>query len=72
MIDSVIAGGIKDGYNFVYVSGAPTKGTISSYTLNATPSVPNLTGVRYFFTDNSGVIRYNVGSAATALSKPIG
>jgi type IV pilus assembly protein PilA len=71
LIDSLLAGGTRSGYTFVYVSGAPTNGKISTYTINANPSVPNQTGTRYFFTDQSGVIRFNVGGAANVSSKPI-
>lgn len=71
LIDSVLAGGTKSGYRFTYTSGAPTNGIISTYTITASPQTPNVTGTRYFFTDQTAVIRYNIGGAATATSKPI-
>ncbi|MGB7848005.1 MAG: type II secretion system protein [Candidatus Acidiferrum sp.] len=71
LIDSLLAGGKRSGYKFTYVSGAPQSGKISSYTVNGNPSLAGMTGVRYFFTDSSGVIRYNYGSQASASSKPI-
>jgi type IV pilus assembly protein PilA len=71
MIDSVIASGTKSGYTLVYVSGGPTNGIIPTYTINANPITPNLTGVRYFFTDQTGIVRYNVGGSATASSNPL-
>jgi type IV pilus assembly protein PilA len=71
LIDSVLAGGKKSGYTLVYVSGAPNNGKILSYTINANPIIVKQTGTRYFFTDQSGVIRYNFGSAANAASKPL-
>jgi hypothetical protein len=49
----------------------PTSGKISAYTINSNPSVANQTGGRYFFTGQSGVIRYSIGGAATVSSKPI-
>jgi prepilin-type N-terminal cleavage/methylation domain-containing protein len=71
LIDSVVAGGLKSGYNLTYVSGAPSSGQIRTYTLNATPSVPNITGQRYFFTDQTGVLRQNFGAVATSASAQI-
>lgn len=71
LIDSVLAAGTKSGYKFVYVSGAPTSGKIVSYTINANPIKVNTTGTRYFFTDQSGVTRYNFGSSASVTSKPL-
>ena len=55
----------KSGYYFTY---APTAGT---YTLTGQPQTVNSTGVRYFFTDQTVVIRGNPGSAATSTSNPI-
>jgi type IV pilus assembly protein PilA len=71
LVDSTVAGGTKLGYTLTYVSGAPTNGKIWAYTINATPVVPGKTGGRYFFTDQSGVIRYNSNGAATIASPPI-
>ena len=71
LIDSSVSGGTKSGYTLTYVSGAPANGKISTYTLNAAPVVPDKSGRRYFFTDQSAVIRYNGAAAATALSPPI-
>ena len=71
LIDSVLASGTKSGYTFSYISGAPSGGQIRSYTISASPSISNLTGTRYFFTDQTGVIRQNSGSPATATSTPL-
>jgi prepilin-type N-terminal cleavage/methylation domain-containing protein len=71
LIDSVVAAGTKSGYTLTYVSGAPTNGKISTYTINANPAVPGKSGGRYFFTDQTGVIRYNSGGAATIASPPL-
>jgi type IV pilus assembly protein PilA len=71
LVDSSIAGGTKSGYEFTYVSGAPAKGKISTYMINATPVAPGQTGEHYFFTDQSGVIRYSSGGPATVSSPPI-
>jgi type IV pilus assembly protein PilA len=71
LIDPLLAAGTKSGYTFTYVSSAPQGGKILTYTVNGNPSVPGQTGTRYFFTDSTGVIRYNYGSAASVASTPI-
>lgn len=71
LVDSTVASGTKNGYTLIYLSGAPSNGKIWTYTINANPIVPGQTGARYFFTDQSGVIRYNSGGAATVASPPI-
>jgi type IV pilus assembly protein PilA len=72
LIDSVLVTGTKTGYNFVYVPGAPdASGFTGTYTVNANPVVPGQTGVRYFFTDQTGVITFAVGAPAAATDVPI-
>jgi type IV pilus assembly protein PilA len=71
LLDQVLApaGGVltssKSGYNFTY---APTTG---GYTLNADPVVSNQTGVRHFYTDQSGVVRWNATAAAAVTDSPL-
>ena len=67
LIDSALMGGTKSGYVFAYTATSPYQ----TYTITASPLQLNGTGVRYFFTDNSGVIRANQGAAATNTSTPI-
>jgi|SRR6202521_2489116 len=71
LVDTLVAGGTKSGYTLTYVSGAPSNGTISTYTISASPVVPGKSGSRYFFTDQTGVIRYNSGGTATMASPPL-
>jgi type IV pilus assembly protein PilA len=74
LIDDVLANATvtpKSGYLFTYTAGAPVGGIITSYTLTAQPANPGTTGQRYFFTDQSGVIRYGLIGAATVASSPI-
>jgi prepilin-type N-terminal cleavage/methylation domain-containing protein len=72
LVDSTIVSGVKSGYTFVYAAGAPdANGYINSYTLNANPSAPGQSGIRYFFTDQSGVITYAYGTAATISDVPL-
>jgi type IV pilus assembly protein PilA len=71
LVDSVLAAGTKAGYTITYVSGPPSSGQVRTYTLSASPSNPGQTGSRYFFTDQTGVIRQNMGAAATSSSTPL-
>jgi len=67
IIDNVlgVAAPAKSGYNFTYAAGAAgANGVISTYTLNADPITPGTTGQRHFYTDQTGVIRYNQAAAA--------
>ena len=71
LVDSLVAGGTKAGYSLTYVSGAPSNGKILTYTINANPTVPGKSGGRYFFSDQTGVIRQNTGGPATVASTPL-
>lgn len=66
LIDSVLASGSKSGYSFVYVPGTMDgSGHYLSYSLNGNPLTLGATGRRFFFTDQSGVIRQNYTASAT-------
>jgi len=71
LIDSVLAAGAKSGYTFTYAAGSATNGVIPTYTVNANPQVAGQTGQRSFFTDQSGVIRFNLTAAATVSDSPL-
>ncbi len=71
LIDSVFAAGTKSGYVFTYTPSAPVAGIIYNYTLNADPVTPGSTGQRYFFADQTGVIRANPAAKASAADSPI-
>jgi type IV pilus assembly protein PilA len=68
LVDSVLSTSPyqKSGYTFAY-TGSSTTG----YTITANPVTTGVTGQRYFFTDQSGVIRVNSAGAATASSTPL-
>ena len=77
LIDSVLAGGQKSGYSFAATAtgGAGTCGS-GSGTPNSTYSVVGgpqsaQTGQRYFYSDQSGVIRYNTTGPATSTDAPL-
>ncbi|HUK31027.1 MAG TPA: prepilin-type N-terminal cleavage/methylation domain-containing protein [Candidatus Acidoferrum sp.] len=57
----------KSGYNFVFGPGTAN----ASYTINANPITVNQTGVRFFFTDQSGVIRFNATQEAAVTDSPL-
>ena len=67
LIDDTLATGTKSGYTFK----ATTSGTAPfvQYSATGTPSVVGQSGQRAFFSDQSGVIRYDAtGTAATNAS----
>jgi len=71
LIDSVLAGGTKSGYVFAVTTGGATgTGPATTYTVNGDPQ-NSQTGQRHFFSDQSGVIRFNVSAAATATDNPL-
>ncbi len=73
LIDSVLATGNKAGYNFTYVVGSTdASGHVLSYAISAAPIQPGTTGQRYFFTDQSGVVRANPTGVASLSSTPLG
>jgi prepilin-type N-terminal cleavage/methylation domain-containing protein len=60
----------KSGYYFAYTQTAGKPST--AYTLDGRPVKFNSTGLRSFFTDQSGVIRYETADkAATSASNPL-
>lgn len=65
LVDADLAAGRKNGYDFAYV---PSE---TRYELHADPIKPGNTGVRHFFTDESGIIRFDPASPATADSPPL-
>jgi type IV pilus assembly protein PilA len=83
LIDSALASGRKNGYQFTYVpvgtqilgADAKTRGcTIpgsSSFEAHADPITRGTTGLRSFYTDQTAVIRVEAGARATSDSTPI-
>jgi prepilin-type N-terminal cleavage/methylation domain-containing protein len=57
----------KSGYNFYYTPGTGN----ASYQIWGAPVTTNQTGVRYFFTDQSGVIRFNATQEAAVTDSPL-
>jgi type IV pilus assembly protein PilA len=72
LIDSVLASGIKSGYSFSYSAGMTDgAGNFVTYVVSAQPLSPGVSGQRYFYTDQTGVIRADPATPATASSTPI-
>lgn len=79
LIDSLLVAGAKSGYIFIYAGGlaAPVTnlacpGGFVTYTINANPVAVGTTGQRYFFVDQTGVIRFNMIAPAGPADPPIG
>ena len=64
LIDSVMGSGTAEAYSFS-VTGSGVQ-----YTIDARPLVYGASGVRSFFTDESGAIRYTTADAAATASDP--
>ncbi|HUK52349.1 MAG TPA: prepilin-type N-terminal cleavage/methylation domain-containing protein [Candidatus Binatia bacterium] len=71
LLDNTLAAGVKSGYVFVYTSSAAVSNVVPAYAVQANPLTWSQTGTRYFFTDQSGVIRFNLSAAASANDSPI-
>ena len=74
-LDAVLSGAstsstAKSGYYFTY---APiTAGSLNTgFTVLGDPATPGQTGNRHFFTDASGVIRFDPAAVATSSSNPL-
>ncbi len=66
LIDSVLGSGTKEGY--IYTCTEAT----NFFTLTASPEIPGQTGRRYYFADQSGVIRFSNDGPATVASPALG
>jgi Xaa-Pro aminopeptidase len=71
LVDNELAQGSKDGYIFLYRPSTSSGSVAVTYTIQANPVSPGQTGRTYFFTDQSGVIRFNLSQAATRSDPPI-
>ena len=86
LIDPVLTGGNKSGYNFADFAGITANGTVpaaippgcadgaAAWTLAPVPVTCDTTGHRTFFLDQTGVIRFSAAAAcpaATVASAPL-
>lgn len=58
-IDSLLAGGVRQGYTFVYA-----RTDADHYTCRGNPVTPGRTGTRYFYVDETGRITANMTGPA--------
>ena len=72
IIDNVLGNGSKSGYAFGATPGTSTDLQFSATGHPAVATGATATGARYFFTDESQVIRFAVGGPATSASGAIG
>ncbi len=80
LIDNVLTAGTKTGYIFTYAdapgdtpNAAPAGGCagFNLYTINADPVTPGVTGQRHFYSDQTGVIRFNATAVAGPTDAPL-
>ena len=72
VIPEDLGAGTKSGYTF---TSEPGENPALQFTATGTPQISTgatATGTRTFFTDESQVIRYAIGSQANATSSPVG
>lgn len=68
-VDSPLASGVRHGYAF----GTSANDAALTFAATSRPLVYGRTGIRSFFVDQSGVVRFNVADApATVDSAPLG
>jgi prepilin-type N-terminal cleavage/methylation domain-containing protein len=72
LIDNLLQTGIKSGYAFSFSAGsADSAGCIDTYAITASPISPGVTGLRYFYTDQTDVIRASPTTVATSSTTPL-
>ena len=72
VIPADLGSGTKSGYKF---ASEPGDNPARQFTVTGVPEIPDgatATGTRTFFTDETQVIRFAIGSEANATSKPVG
>ena len=69
LIDNVLGGGTKSGYTFTLSGGT----TVPNYTFSdvAQPVQTGQSGQRGFYSDQTGVIRYNASGSAGSSDNPL-
>ncbi len=72
LIDDVLATGTKSGYQYIYTATIPDGlGHFQGFTLNAQPVNPGATGQRYFYVDQTYIIRRNLAGPAGPTDSPL-
>lgn len=65
-IDEALGSGDKEGYTFALTNNG------TDFEITAQPQSPNAAQMRWFYTDETGVIRFSNGAAAGDTSTPLG
>jgi prepilin-type N-terminal cleavage/methylation domain-containing protein len=65
LVDDLLASGFKSGYSFTYTPTLlDTTGRYNGYTILANPTEPGITGVDYYYEDETHLIRMNTTAQA--------
>ena len=71
LVDANLVGGSKSGYTLAYTPGSQDgNGFFLTYTVNANPTSTTV-GTRFFYTDQTGVITFAYGGAASNQDTPL-
>lgn len=68
LLDAVLSAGQKSGYNFT--ANGQGSAPMQTYIATGIPVTVGSTGQRAFYTDESGVIRFNTTGASPAVTDP--
>lgn len=81
IVDSILSGttnggstamtATKSGYVFTYSPGPDLNGEVTSYTINADPIDRGTTGTNSYFVDQTGVVRQDATTQASASDSPL-
>ncbi len=71
LIDPLLGSGETGGYQFILRTEAGAEGMPPRYELRAFPSIQFLVGLRFFYVDETGIIRAAVAAQAGPDSRPI-
>ena len=70
IIDPILGAGAKSGYTFGYTPAQGGDNLNDTYSTIATPATVGTTGQRGFYSDQTGVIRYNLAGTGMAVTDP--
>ncbi len=65
-LDAILGGGTKQGYQFVY-----TQLDAQHFEVRGSPVTPGVTGARFFYVDQTGVVRVNANGLAGPADPPV-
>jgi len=72
LIDPILATGSRNGYTFTYTPiDTDGDGQFDQYRVNANPVQVGRSGDKYFYVDQTNVVRENLGGPADATSPPV-